>query len=43
MRIQLYVSFISAINASIKLNTKQFKFIESQGDLERVHQTLSNI
>ena len=39
-RIQLYVSFISAIYASIKLNTKQFKSNESQGDLERVHQTL---
>jgi hypothetical protein len=43
MRIQLYVSFISAINASIKLNTKQFKSNESRGDLERVHQTLKKI
>jgi hypothetical protein len=43
MRIQFYVSFISAIYASIKLNTKQFKSNESQGDLERVHQTLKKI
>jgi hypothetical protein len=35
MRIQFYVSFISAIYASIKLNTKHFKSNESQGDLER--------
>jgi hypothetical protein len=40
MRIQFYVSFISAFYASIKLNTKQFRSNESQGDLERVHQTL---
>jgi hypothetical protein len=32
MRIQFYVS--------IKLKTKQFKSNESQGDLERLHQTL---
>jgi hypothetical protein len=41
MRIQFYISFISAIYESIKLNTKQFKSNESQGDWERVHQTLT--
>jgi hypothetical protein len=43
MRIQFYVSFIPAIYASIKLNRKQLKSNESQGDLERVHQTLKKI
>jgi hypothetical protein len=43
MRIQFYVSFISAIYASIELNTKHFKSNESQGDLERVHQTFNKI
>ena len=42
-RIQFYVSFISAIYASIKFNTKQFKSNESHGDLERVHQTLKKV
>jgi hypothetical protein len=37
----LYVSCISAIYASIKLNAKHFKSNESQGDLESVHQTLN--
>ena len=41
MRIQLYVSFISTMYASIKLNTKQFKSNESQGNLESIHQTLN--
>jgi hypothetical protein len=36
-------SFTSAIYASIKLNTKQFKSNESRGDLKRVHQTLKKI
>ena len=44
MRIQFYVSFISASYASIKLNTKLFNLNaqrpESQGALERIHQTL---
>jgi hypothetical protein len=31
MRIQLYFSFISAMYASIKLNTKHFKSNESRG------------
>jgi hypothetical protein len=43
MRNQFYVSFISAIYASIKLNPKQFKYNESQGHLERVYQTLKKI
>jgi hypothetical protein len=41
MRIQFYVSFISAMYASIKINTKQFKSNESQGNLESIHQTLN--
>jgi hypothetical protein len=43
MKIQFYVSFISAMYASIKLNTKQFKSNECQGDLERVHQTYKEV
>jgi hypothetical protein len=44
---QCYVSFTSANYASIKLNIKQFQsnayHPESQGALERFHQTLNNI
>ena len=44
---QCYVSFTSASCASIKLNIKQFQsntyHPESQGALERFHQTLNNI
>jgi hypothetical protein len=44
---QYYVSFTSASYASIKLNIKQFQsnayHPESQGALERFHQTINNI
>jgi hypothetical protein len=44
---QCYVSFTSASYVSIKLNIKQFQsntyHPESQGPLERLHQTLNNI
>ena len=45
--IQCYVSFTSESYASIKLNIKQFQsnayHPESQGAVERFHQTLTNI
>ena len=43
MRIQFYFSFISSIYTSIKIETKQFKSNESQGDLEKFTRPKNNM